>query len=85
MKSRATKGFWECYNNLRPEIRKTADKNFDLFKKNLHHPSLKFKRIGELYSVRIGLHHRALGLEKEGFLYWCGYFPGMSKLARCKE
>jgi hypothetical protein len=58
MKIRATKGFWDCYNNLQPDIRQTADKSFNLFKKNPHHPSLKFKRIRELYSVRIGLHYR---------------------------
>ena len=70
MRSRTTRGFWSCYRTLRPEIQKAADKSFALFKKNPEHPSLQFKKVRELYSARVGLRHRALGLEKEGMLYW---------------
>ena len=34
------------------------------------HPSLHFKRIGRLWSVRVGLHHRALAVERGGELVW---------------
>jgi hypothetical protein len=81
---RATKGFWDCYKRLPPDIRKTADKNFKLLKKDPSHPSLQFKKIRELCSVRIGLHYRALGLEEEGFIYWfwIGHHREYDKLIR---
>lgn len=40
-----------------------ADKNFDPLKGDPHHPSRRLKRIGRFWSVRVGLHHRALGLD----------------------
>lgn len=47
-----------------------ADKNFLLLKSDPHHPSLHFKRIGELWSVRVGIHYRALGIDVEEGVYW---------------
>lgn len=34
------------------------------------HPSLHFKRIGTVYSVRTGLHYRALDAEDDGTFVW---------------
>ena len=51
-------------------VRDLADKNFQLLKSNSHHPSLHFKQIGELWSVRVGAHYRALGIEAEGGIQW---------------
>ena len=65
-----TKGFWDCYYKLPKEIQTLADKHLNLLKNNLYHPSLKFKKIGELYSVRVGIHYRALGIEKDKKIYW---------------
>lgn len=48
MKHRTTDRFWRCYHGLPGEIRKVADKNFKLLKENPSHPSLQFKKIGEL-------------------------------------
>ena len=44
-----------------------ADKNFKLLKHDPSHPSLQFKLLGggKLYSTRVGLHYRALGLPRE--------------------
>jgi hypothetical protein len=47
-----------------------ADRSFELLKKDIRHPSLRFKKIEELYSVRVGLHYRALGIEQSGNMYW---------------
>jgi hypothetical protein len=47
-----------------------ADKNFRLLKTNPKHPSLHFKQIGKLWSVRVGAHYRALGLDKPGEVVW---------------
>jgi hypothetical protein len=47
---------------LPPGARRQAYKAYRQFKQNPYHPGLQFKQIrGELYSVRVGLHFRALG------------------------
>ena len=49
-----------------------ADKNFKLLKHDPSHPSLQFKLLGggKLYSTRVGLHYRALGLPRESGVHW---------------
>jgi hypothetical protein len=34
------------------------------------HPSLHFKRIGRVWSARVGLHHRALAAERNEEIVW---------------
>ena len=73
MKHYTLPGFWKCYNSLPHNIQKIADKNYDLLRADPSHPSLHFKKIGTkkaLWSVRVGLAYRALGLEKEDGIYW---------------
>ena len=55
--------FWRHYRRLPKDIQELADKNFELLKANSRHPSLHFKRIGDLWSARVGLHYRALALD----------------------
>ena len=64
MKHYSSPKFWACYKTLPQETKDLADKNFELLKANPKHPSLHFKRIGNLWSVRVGKHYRALGLDK---------------------
>lgn len=66
----ATPEFWFHYRQLPSEIRDLADKNFELLQADPRHPSLHFKRIGELWSVRVGLHHRALALADSDGAHW---------------
>jgi len=66
----ASPKFWAVYRALPEEIRRLADKNFTLLKADPRHPSLHFKRIGELRSVRVGDHYRALGLDVAEGIYW---------------
>jgi hypothetical protein len=40
-----------------------ADKNYRLLRADPRHPSLHFKRIGQLWAVRVGEHCRALGID----------------------
>jgi hypothetical protein len=47
-----------------------ADKNFELLKADPYHPSLHFKKIGQLWSVRVGAHYRALGLDSNDTVVW---------------
>ena len=70
MKHYTSPKFWELYQALPGEIRELADKNYQLLKSNPRYPSLHFKRIGELWSVRVGQHYRALGVDVEGGIYW---------------
>ena len=52
-----------------------ADSYYHLLKSNQRHPSLHLKQIGHYWSVRIGLHYRAVGVDAptEGILwFWIG-------------
>ena len=82
MKHFASPQFWRLYRQLSPEVRALADKNFQLLKADSKHPSLHFKKIGRLWSVRVGAHYRALGLDKpEGVVwFWIGSHADYDKL-----
>lgn len=70
MKHVTTPQFWELYRRLPANVRDLADKNFALLKADPQHPSLHFKKIGRLWSVRVGAHYRALGLDKGDLIVW---------------
>ena len=82
MKHFASPQFWRLYRQLKPEVRALADKNFQLLKADPKHPSLHFKKIGHLWSVRVGAHYRALGLDRpEGVVwFWIGSHADYDKL-----
>ena len=81
---RTTERFWQCYRKLPGEIRTLADKNFKLLKKNPRHPSLQFKKAGELWSARVGHAHRALAVEDgEDFIWvWVGTHDEYEKVIK---
>ena len=62
--------FWFHYRQLPGHIRALADKNFALLKADPRHPALRLKKIGVLYSARVGLHYRALARERADGLQW---------------
>jgi len=66
----ASAEFWALYGALPLEVRATADKNFALLKADSRHPSLRFKRIGRAWSVRVGDRYRALGHDVPGGIQW---------------
>ena len=71
MRHVATASFWKNYDALPKQVRELADKNFALLKQNPGHNSLWFKNVkGELWSVRVGMHHRALALAHDGDFAW---------------
>jgi hypothetical protein len=70
MKHRASPRFWRCYQKLPDDIRRSADESYRLLLQNPRHPSLHFKRIGRFWSVRVGLHHRALAVQDEAEVVW---------------
>jgi hypothetical protein len=67
---RASPRFWRCYESLPEDVRKLADKSFELLKENSRHPSLRFKRVGRFRSVRVGLYYRALGVDVDDGILW---------------
>ena len=70
MNHHASRAFWNLYDSLSPEMQALADKSFALLKSNPNHNSLRFKKIGRLWSVRVGLHYRSLGTDVEGGVLW---------------
>lgn len=70
MRHFAPKPFWDCYQRLPEAIQRLADKNFELLKRDLSHPSLQFKKISAYRSVRVGIHYRALAVEEGEDLVW---------------
>ena len=59
---RAAPDFWNSYGALPASIQALADRAFALLKADPYHPSLHFKKADSLWSVRVGLHYRALGV-----------------------
>jgi hypothetical protein len=73
MKSLAEKAFWDCFEKLPAEVQALARDAFDLWSRDPRHPSLQFKlvqRSKSVYSVRVGLHWRALGRLHGDAVYW---------------
>ena len=70
MKHFASPSFWQCYKRLPVSIQKLSDKNFELLKTNLKHPSLHFKKVDKYRSIRIGKKYRALAVEINHDLLW---------------
>jgi len=70
VKHYASSRFWARYEALPADVRDLADKNYQLLKNDPRHPSLHFKRIGSVWSVRVGAHYRALGSDVEDGILW---------------
>jgi hypothetical protein len=68
----ASPKFWAAYDALPLAIRKLADANFALLKRDPRHPSLQFKKVGRFWSV--GLRYRALAVDgDDGYVwFWIG-------------
>lgn len=67
---RTTRRFWKSFDGLPQSVQRIAKRNFELLKANPSHPSLHFKRVGKLWSVRVGMNHRALAVEDGDDFIW---------------
>ena len=67
---RTTPRFWACLVRLPEPVQRVAQRNFQLLKENPTHPSLHFKRVGKLWSVRVGINCRALAVEDGADFIW---------------
>lgn len=70
MRHLATARFWGCHRALPADVRRLADEKFQLLKRNPRHPSLHLKRIGRLWSCRVGIGYRALGADAGDRIVW---------------
>jgi hypothetical protein len=70
VKHRATPDFWYFYRQLPSDIQELADRCYELLKQDPKYPSLHFKKAGQFWSVRVGLHYRALAVEDNDDIAW---------------
>ena len=73
MVSTTTKKFWKAYNNLGETVQKQARASHRLFRNNPYHPSLHFKKVHNtlpVYSARVNLDHRAVGILEGNTIVW---------------
>ncbi len=73
MNSVLTAGFLDRLGRLPDSVRQQASHAYALWRTDPHHPSLQFKRVSQrqaIYSVRVGLGHRALGLWEGDTITW---------------
>ncbi|MBV6489772.1 MAG: hypothetical protein IT202_06800 [Fimbriimonadaceae bacterium] len=85
MRSHISREFRAALRALPKEVQSQARKTYELWKQNPHHPGLHFARLKahDAYSVRIGLHYRAIcvEVEKDVFLWdWIGSHSDYDKL-----
>ena len=66
--------FWKLYAELPVEVQRLADKQFALFEKDPHHPSIGFAKKGDVYTVEVGRSWRAIA-RRRGDL-WCWFWIG---------
>jgi hypothetical protein len=73
VKSLASSGFWKSFDSLPREIQESARRAFERFQADPFHPGLQFKQVDSarsLWSVRIGLSYRAIGLRNGDEILW---------------
>ena len=82
MTHHANPDFWFCYRNIPEDIQRLADKAYKLLQENPRHPSLHFKKVGELWSARVNLNYRALAIEAtdDYVWFWLGTHAEYEKL-----
>ena len=66
----ASPSFWSAYESLPIFVQRVADRNYEILKENPKHPSLHLKKTRRYWSVRVGIHYRALAVEVEDGLLW---------------
>lgn len=78
--------YWRHFDELPTDVRKLAERNYELWKNNPNHPSLRFKQIHPdrpVFSFRVGMRHRTVGVRAEDdriVWFWMGSFEHFRKL-----
>ena len=85
MKSSGTNEFWQNYRELPESVRQVARRTYHFWKENPRAPALRFKKVRDAYSVRIGnTGYRAIAVDvPDGFLWiWIGPHDEYERLLR---
>ena len=88
MKSELTQEFLDRFLNLPERVKQTARKNYRLWKQNPRHPGVEFKKLNTsmpVYSVRVGIGWRAVGVMKDSdtiVWFWIGPHSEYDKLLK---
>jgi hypothetical protein len=85
MKSRATRSFWKRFDDLPIDVQQHARQAYRLWSGDPAYPSLHFKRVSRkkpLYSARVGLDYRVLGLMDGDTVtwFWIGHHDEYDRL-----
>ena len=67
---RASPRYWACYRALPESVRDLADRAFEILKADPRHGSLHLKKAGRFWSVRVGISHRAVGVDCPDGILW---------------
>jgi hypothetical protein len=83
--SRTTARFRAAFERLPESVRRRARISYALFRRDPQYPSLRFKQVHAarpIYSVRIGLGYRALGVRDgdEVIWFWIGSHADYDRL-----
>jgi len=71
--SELSEEFLACFRHLPARIKRQTRKNYRIWKSNPNHPGVDFKRVGRkspVYSVRVAIGWRALGLKNANSILW---------------
>lgn len=88
MKSELNPDFVALFQELPERVKRTARKNYKLWKDNSSHPSLEFKEVNQedqIWSIRVGIGWRALGRIKSKNVivwFWIGSHGEYDKLLK---
>ena len=70
MRHRASPDFWKRYRRLPAEVQRLADESHALMLRDERHPSLRLKKVGRWWSVRVGAQYRAPAIQDGSDLVW---------------
>jgi mRNA-degrading endonuclease RelE of RelBE toxin-antitoxin system len=73
VKSQRTKKFKKIFNKLPSHVQAQVEIAYEHFKRDPWYSSLEFKCVNKgesIYSIRIGIHYRALGYMRDDTIIW---------------
>jgi hypothetical protein len=87
VRSRTTRQFWKQFERLPANIQNQARETYKLWLEYPDYPSLEYKQVHNtepIYSVRIGIHYRAVGVKHDDYMlwFWIGTHAAYDKLLK---
>ncbi|HEX7361221.1 MAG TPA: hypothetical protein VF283_12090 [Bryobacteraceae bacterium] len=78
------RSFWRSYADLPEEVRRRAEKQYELLATEPAHPSVQLKPVGAFWSARVSDAYRALSIRKKNIFvwFWIGNHDDYERLLR---